>query len=1079
MNKNHYPLHTQSRFCLAASVLVACLLGGVGSSFASSPDVNANLSVQQQQRQVTVRVVDATGEPVVGASVLVKGTRTGGVTGLDGKAVVNAGQGQTVVVSYVGFVTREARVGAGQKLDVVLREDQQTTDEIVVTALGIKRERKALGYAMDDIKADELMKNKSNNVLNSLAGKIAGVNITQGGGAAGGGSEIVLRGGTSLERDNQPLFVVDGVIYDNSTTVPGNSAFDGTTSGASTNANRLMDINPEDIENMSVLKGPAAAALYGSRASAGAIIITTKKGQKGTVTINASSKLTATSAWKLPKVQTRYKRGYASDVLDADGNYLRTDYSDKAYSSWGETATGSEQTYDNIGDFFRTGLTTDNNVSISSGGENNNMFLSASYYNQGGIIRTTGYEKFTFRFNGEQKWKMLTFGISAAYTKSTTDKTLTSAALYGSSGNGTMSPTYTWSAFDDMRHYMNDDGTRYRLEGVADDLEPWDEKDNPYWVLYKNPLRDKNQRLTGNFSLKADITPWWWVSYRVGLDTYLTNNTKKVSRGGVVMSDWQNGMYSENDYRYSFLQHNIMSNFSHSIGDFNGNLLVGYTSEDTQGKSDYRKAWNLMVPDFYSFDNSESNDRDFSSKRTRHRLQGLYGEARIDWRSTAFFTYSARNDWSSTLPKENRSYFYQSFSGSVLFTEFIKKNPYLTFGKLRASWARVGKDASPYVTNTYLWPVGTFVGGKVGMGNSWQAGNANLKPEITESTELGLEMAFLKNRLRVDFAYYTNNSYNQIMTPRVSNATGYILRDVNGGDVYNKGWELTLSGQPVVTKDFQWESSLNLSHNNGTVKNLLQGIDVLYVTDVQVGGVKAASFNGGKFMGIAGSQWNRTDDGKVILDKNGMPDWDGKSTYCVGDREADVRGGWNNTFTYKNLSLSMLWDFSFGGDVFNGTKYGMLTAGTSEQSANRESITINGVQKQDDGTYRDASYTFERGKVYDFNGQPTSGDIIIAGYYQTYIGRESRNFITKTNYLRLRSLNLTWSLPQQWLAKTGAIKACALSVAANNLLLFTNYDGDPDVSYAGSGSVGSSSSGIDYFCVPSTRSFTFGVNLTF
>lgn len=554
------------------------------------------------------------------------------------------------------------------------------------------------------------------------------------------------------------------------------------------NANRLMDINPEDIENMSVLKGPATAALYGSRASAGAIIITTKKGQKGTVTINASSKLTATSAWKLPKVQTRYKRGYASDVLDADGNYLRTDYSDKAYSSWGETASGSEQTYD-------------------------------------------------------------------------------------------------------------------------------------------------------------------------------------------------------------------------SIGDFNGNLLVGYTSEDTQGKSDYRKAWNLMVPDFYSFDNSESNDRDFSSKRTRHRLQGLYGEARIDWRSTAFFTYSARNDWSSTLPKENRSYFCQSFSGSVLFTEFIKKNPYLTFGKLRASWARVGKDASPYVTNTYLWPVGTFVGGKVGMGNSWQAGNANLKPEITESTELGLEMAFLKNRLRVDFAYYTNNSYNQIMTPRVSNATGYILRDVNGGDVYNKGWELTLSGQPVVAKDFQWESSLNLSHNNGTVKNLLQGIDVLYVTDVQVGGVKAASFN--------------------------------------------------------------------------GTKYGMLTAGTSEQSANRESITINGVQKQDDGTYRDASYTFERGKVYDFNGQPTSGDIIIAGYYQTYIGRESRNFITKTNYLRLRSLNLTWSLPQQWLAKTGAIKACALSVAANNLLLFTNYDGDPDVSYAGSGSVGSSSSGIDYFCVPSTRSFTFGVNLTF
>ena len=1079
MNGKHYEPKVTHRYLFAAAMLASTLTGGIATPALATQEHATPPATQQSGKMITGTVTDSNGEPVIGASVFVKGTKNGTVTDVNGRYKLNVPANAVLEVSYIGYATRTINLAKASSYNIQLSEDAQTTDEVVVTAMGIKRERKALGYAVTDIKADELMKNKSNNILNSLAGKVAGVTITQGGGAAGGGSEIVLRGGTSLERDNQPLFVVDGVIYDNSTTVPGNSAFDGTTSGSSTNANRIMDINPEDIADLTVLKGPAAAALYGSRASSGAIIITTKRGQKGAVTINASSKLTTSSAWQLPKVQTKYKRGYCSDVYDDSGKYLRTDYLDKAYSSWGETATPGEQTYDNIGDFFQTGWATDNNVSVSTGGENSNMYLSTSYYDQSGIIPTTGYEKFTFRFNGEQKWKMLTFGINAAYSKSNTSKTLTSSALFGSAGSGTMSRVYNYSAFDDMRIYQNEDGSRYRLPGASDGLENWEEEDNPYWILHNNKLHDKTQRLTGNVSIKADIAKWWWVSYRLGLDTHLTNNDKRIAPDGVVKKDWQNGMYSENDYRYTFLQHNLMSNFSHSIGDFSGNLLVGYTSEDTRTVSDYRMAWNFIVPGFYSFDNSESTNRNFQNTKGHHRLQGLYGEARFDWRSTAFFTYSARNDWSSTLPKKNRSYFYQSFSGSLLFTEFIKKNDILSFGKIRASWARVGKDASAYATNTYLWPVGTFVGDKTGMGNYWQAGNEYLKPEITESTELGIELGFLKNRIHLDLAYYTNNSYNQIMSPRVSNYTGYILRDVNGGDVYNKGWEITLSGTPVVTRNFTWESSLNLSRNIGTVKHLLEGVDILYVTDVQVGNVKAASFNDGCFMGISGSQWTRTDDGKVVLDDNGMPTWDAKTTYCVGDREPNVKGGWNNTFTYKNLTLSMLWDFSFGGDVFNGTQYGMTIYGTSKLSANRESITINGVQKQADDTYKDVSFTYERGKTYQFNGKETSGDAIIRDYYQTYYPRESRNFITKTNYLRLRSLNLTWNLPKPWLAKTGFIKACALNVAANNLLLFTNYDGDPDVSFAGSGSIGSSSSGIDYYCVPSIRSFTFGVNLTF
>lgn len=1075
MKKNYY------WSCLLLAALTVSSAPAVDTLAGNKKDA---VQAVQQTKRITGTVVEANGDPVIGAAVQVKGTTVGTITDADGKFTLSARTGSTLVISYVGYTTQEVRVGNQNNYNIVLQEDAQALEEVVVTAMGLTKSRKSLGYSAQDVNAKELMKNKQTNVVNSLAGKIAGVTVTQGGGSAGGGSEIILRGGTSLERDNQPLFVVDGVIYDNSTTVPGNSAFDGTVSAASTNANRIMDINPEDIESMTVLKGPAAAALYGSRASAGAIIITTKKGKDGAVEVNFSAKYTTSHVWQLPEVQTTYKRGYSQDVYDSNKAYVRTDYDDRSYNSWGEKAGSNEKVYDNIGGFFQGGAAEDVNVSIASGNKNGNFFLSSSYYNQDGIIPTTGYNKATFRFNGEQKWNMLTFTANVAYSQANTDKTLTSAGLYNSSGSGTMTSVYRWSAFDDMTHYMNEDGSRYRMPGVSDDLEYWDERPNPYWILNKDKLRDETERLTGSISLKADIAKWWWVSYRAGIDSYQTNNSKHIAAGGVYKKDWQKGMLSENDYRYHYFSNNIMSNFSHSIGDFNGNLLVGFTTEDTKGTSNYRMAWNFQIPDFYSFSNSNDSDRNFSNTKSQHRLMGLYTEARLDYKNALFLTYSARNDWSSTLPKENRSYFYQSVGGSAVITELLPKSDIISFAKLRASWARVGKDASPYATNTSLWPVGTFVGDKTGIGNSWQAGNPYLKPEITESTELGLELNFFKNRLKFDFAYYTNNSFNQIMSPRLSNYIGYILRDVNAGDVYNKGMELTISGTPIQTKDFTWESSLNLSGNRGTVKNLMAGVDILYVTDVQIGNCKAASFNDGNFMAISGSQWSRTDDGQVILDKNGMPTWDGATTHEVGNREARVKGGFNNTLTYKNLTFNMLWDFSFGGDIFNGTQYAMTTAGMSKLSENRESITIAGVQeagKDANGnmTYTPASFTFQRGQTYDFNGQVTSGDKIIANYYSDYYARESRNFITKTNFFRLRSVSLAYTLPRKWLMATKVIKNAVINATANNLLLFTNYDGDPDVSFAGSGSIGSSSVGMDYCGVPSTQSFTFGVNLTF
>ena len=1041
---------------------------------------------QTQAGEVTGIVYDSNGEPLIGAVVSVKGTNRGAATDADGKFRLQAKPGQVLVVSYVGAKTQEVAVGAARSYTVTLKSTTQNLDEVVVTALGIKKDKKSLGYAVDDLDADELMKNKSANAINSLSGKIAGVNITQTSGAAGAGSQIILRGGTSLERDNQPLFVVDGVIYDNSTSVVGNSAFDGTLSTSSTNSNRVMDINPEDIENMSVLKGPAAAALYGSRASAGVVIITTKKGKEGRVEVNLSAKYITSWVKDLPKTQNRYRRGFMKDNYDEAGNYVSTTFDDFAYNSWGSRVDADTPIYDNIGDFFQNSGAWDTNLSISGGSKNGNFFLSGSFYDQDGIIPTTGYTKTTFRFNGEQKFKMFTFGANVAYSQARTDKTITSAALYGSSGSGTMSSLYTWSPTDDMTHYKNEDGTRYRMFGER--LDVVDEKDNPYWILNNNKMKDNTERFTGNFSVKADITDWWWISYRMGMDSYTTENTNQIGAGGVYKEAWQKGMLSENSLRYQYLSTNLMTNFNKQFGDFNLNLMLGTSTDDTKSVRNYRMAYNFQVPGFYSFDNALDTDRNFKNTKSRKRLVGVFGEFRADWKNTVFATVTGRNDWSSTLPVDNRSYFYPSVSGAFAFTQLLQdldvmNNDILTFGKIRASWARVGKDTNPYVTNTYLWPVGTFLGGVTGVGNSWQRGNPYLKPEITESTELGLELRFFKNRLKFDYAYYTNNSYNQILTPRLSNGSGYILYSVNAGDVYNKGMELSISGTPIQTKDWTWETGINLSGNRGTVGNLLDGCEILYVTDVQVGNAKAASFNDGNFMAISGSRWTRTADGKVVLDANGMPTSDGETKYEIGNREPKFQGGWNNTLTWKNFTFNMLWEFRVGGHVYNGTQYAMTVAGTSKLTENRDYLKVSGVVQtggtKDNPIYEDRTFEFESGKTYQYNGKTTSGETIINGYWQTYYARESANFMKEVNSLRLRTISLSYEMPKSLLAKSKFIQRAVFTATANNVLLFTNYDGDPEVAAAGSGVVGSSSVGIDYCGVPATASFAFGVNLTF
>lgn len=1041
--------------------------------------VMLSTSLWAQTKTVTGKVTNASdGGTMPNVTVSIKGKSVSTQTKTDGSFTINAEPGDILIFRAVGSQERQQLVGANVTINVALSGSEEALEEVVVTAMGIKKEKRALGYAVQDIKSDELMKNKTANVVNSLAGKIAGVNVTQSSGAAGAGAQIILRGGTSLERDNQPLFVVDGIIYDNSTPIGGNSGFDGMQATSTSNSNRVMDINPEDIENVSVLKGPAAAALYGSRAAAGAVVITTKRGSEGRVEIGFSSRFSANWANRLPEQQGKYKRGYYNSAGALDTYTTQ---------SWGEEFESGDKVYDNVGDFFRTAAVFDNTVNVTGGNKNGSFYLSGSRFDQQGIIPETGYGKTAFRFNGDQKFGKLSVGANVAYTLANTDKTLTSAGLYGSGGAGAISSVYGWSRSDDMKKYLNDDGTKYRIFEGLQELQ--DDVENPYWTINKNKLTDNTERITGSINANMNIFDWWNVSYRVGMDSYLTKNSTLIAENGAVKQLWQNGMMSENDLKFNYWSSNLMSNFNKKIGDFDLGAMVGYFAEETKVNTNRRMGYDFVVNNFYSFGNIDKANKLFDEVTSKKRLYGLYGELRASYKNFLFLNVTGRNDWTSTLPVANQSYFYPSVGGSFVFTELLKdKSPdWLSFGKLRASWARVGKDATPYATNTYLWTPRESLGGIIATGNSWTKGNPNLKPETTGSFEIGAELRFLNGRLGVDYAYYTNNSYNQILSPRLGQSVGYIFVSVNAGDIYNKGMELSLTGKPIKRENFEWDVTLNMSRNKGTVDNLISGVDILYVTDVQVGNAKAASFNGGSFMGISGSKYARTPDGKLILDANtGMPTSDNATTYNIGNREPKLIGGLNNSFTYKNFNLSFLLDYRIGGDIYNGTDYAMTLNGLSMRTLERDELTLSGVVNTGtaaDPVYEDKTFTFNANESYLVSGAQTSGKKIIQDYWGTHYVKESANFMKNTNWLRLRTVSVSYDFGNSLLKKSNVskvIKGLTATLTGTNLWLLTNYKGlDPEASAAGSGVTGSSSVGIDYNGVPSTAGVTFGVNLKF
>ncbi|MEO6868196.1 MAG: SusC/RagA family TonB-linked outer membrane protein [Ginsengibacter sp.] len=1027
-----------------------------------------------QQRTITGTVVSNDNTPMPAVSVIVKGRGEGTQTDVNGKFSISANDGEILVISAVGFSPQEFRIGKSSSVNIILQQGDSKLEEVVVTALGIKKEKRALGYAVSELSSTELMKNKNTNIVNSLAGKVPGVNITQFSGSAGAGASITIRGGnsTSEGRQNQPLFVVDGIIYDNSTTVTGNTGTDGLSRSNTTYSDRIMDINPEDIESLSVLKGASASALYGSRAADGVVIITTKQGKEGRVTVNVNSKVSNSWATKLPTTQTVFGPGtYSSNGV----------LNNISYDSWGPKIPGDSTIYDNIGSFFQHGTVYDNNVNVSGGTKNGTFYLSGSNFKQTGIVPSTDYDKTTFRFNAEQKYGRLTLNANVAYSIANINRTLTTAGLYGS-GVGSMQALYRWPVTYNLKNYINSDGTQHRI--YNDDIELKDDIDNPYWIINQDKLTSKTNRFTGGINGNFKIADWWDITGRMGYDKYSTNDYTYIAPGSAVIPLYQNGRLSKNLYDYTYISTTVMSNFHKSFGDFDTHLMLGTTAENTQIVGQNHWGYNFITAGTISFNNMATDSKFFTDGTTRKRLVGAYGEVGVSYKDIIYLTATGRNDWSSTIPVESQSYFYPSVSGSFIFTQLLAKNSILSFGKLRASWAQVGKDANPYATNTYVNPP-ISIGGFTGVGNQYYAGNPILKPEIQSSWEIGGEFRFLNNRIGLDYTYYHSQTKNQIAQPRLAQSGGFIFSSLNTGSVINKGMEISLTGKPLMKKDFSWDVMLNFSYNKGRLGAFLPGIAYFYPTDAQFGTVKAASIpNGGYFLGLTGQSYLREKDSKGVEIPGGRYQVDPTTGFyklnvsnpVVGNREPDFIGGFNNTLRYKKFTLSFLFDIRKGGDIFNGTEYYMIQNGLSKETLlnDRQSVTVTGVNSV---TGADFSQTYQADQSYTIGSTTYSGKNLIQKYWANYAAN-SYNFLTSVNWIKLRSLSLTYDL-MGVLKNQKVIKGISLTATGTNLATWTNYKGmDPEVSAAG-GTGGSGSTGIDYLGVPTVASFTFGINVTF
>jgi TonB-linked SusC/RagA family outer membrane protein len=1046
------PERLRERLALCVLVLAAVLAPVLSTALGAI----SSTPLYAQTRTVTGTVTDGESKkPLAGAKVVVKGSNIGTLTGKDGTFRLSVPEGGTIVVSYIGLRKQELSTAEKTSFEIALAVDSKLLDDVVVTAFGVEREKRAINYAVQDVKAGEIVESAQQNVINALQGRIAGVQITNSGGAPGAGSSIIIRGGNSVDSDNQPLFVIDGVPMDNNTTGEtnaGTSSLNGTLARSASNSNRAMDLNPEDIESMSVLKGPAGAALYGLRAANGVVIITTKRGFKERMEIVYSSNFSWDVVNKLPAFQDQYKQG-------TQGFFDST-----TRNSWGPRFASGEAIYDNVGTLFRTGFSQQHNLTMSGASDKLNFLFSASLLDQQGIVPNTRWGRISLRFNGGATLLPgLRLNTSINYTNSGGNRVMQGRGLFNFTGGGGSGgyffSTIYWPRNDNMRDWQNPDGSRRRLlQSITNDT------DNPYFTINKAPMTDVVDRVLANGTLSYDPIDWLNLTYRAGVDITSERNMS-IRPFGSSSPDAQLGAISQSkNNRVNFNSQVLLMLKPKLIEGVKTDLLLGSTIETEYFNALDYYGRNFINPDFISINNTVVTENRFVERITERRLLGVFGSLNIGVQDKLYLTLTARNDWSSTLPLESRSFFYWSATAGYVFSEDLQPllGDVLSFGRIRGSISRVGKDAAPYRVGTAL-TANTFVGG--GFRNDFWGGNPTLRPETTEGIEAGLDLRFFDNRLNFDLTFYRQRTYDQLIAPRISQASGFIFAYLNGGTVQNQGIEFLVSGTPLRSADFSWNIGVNFARNISTVVELPSVLSELVQNDAQIIDIaRGSAFPGQPLQAIAGQDYQRSPEGRVIIDSaSGQPLLNSSYLY-LGNRQPDAIIGLTNTFTYDNFTFSFLWDFRVGGKIVNGTEWEMVRAGVSTRTLDRYKQTVvPGVVRRSDGTFVE-------------NTRPIQ---LTENYLRLNYGAAASNFVEDGSWARLRTVTLSYRIPKS-VFEGSPINGLELTLTGRNLLLFTSYTGmDPEVSAAGSGVRGSGSNGFDYAGVPNTRGITAGVRLTF
>ncbi len=1041
-------------------------------------------------KTVSGKVVSASdNEPLIGATIQAIGSSQGTSTDIDGQFTVTVNDNVTQLrVSCVGYKTQVVAVAS--YVTVALEDANTTLDEVVVTAMGIKREAKALGVSATPIKGDVIAQARTNDIMSSLAGKVAGVQIGETSSDPGTSKSVIIRGVSSLSGSNQPLYVVDGVPLNNSATY----SSDGLNSGYDF-GNGASAVNPNDVESMTILKGAAATALYGSRAGAGVILITTKKGTKQNrgVGIEYNGGLQWETVMRLPQMQNGFGMGWYGDHTEIENG------------SWGPAFDGSEQLYgwvynysqnlksylpikNNVKDFFSTGFRYNNSISFNGATDKSTYFVSLSQINDNGIIPEDAdtYTKYTVSARGSHREGNFTFSTSLNYAFQR-NHFVTTGQKTGSMYNSIMQTPRDISIVEmkDLSNPFNTPGYYYTPYGVT----------NPYYIINNYQNEYEQERFYGNLQLDYNFLKYFTATYRFGLDTNTGHHNFGSPNMAALFMDTPNyedalkeltGEVSQSITRRREIDQNFMLTYDQQIlEDWHINAQLGFNGNERSYKYLGSTVTNLTIPMWYNLSNS-AEIPSTSQSEWKRRYLAVFGSAEFAWRNMLYLTLQGRNDWSSTLPVNNRSYFYPGVSLSFLFSELLKpeQRDIITFGKFRIAWGRTGNDAGVYMTNSVFAQAAAATSGfgngssfpftKVGV-NAYSMGNTlgsqDLSPEMTSEFEVGLNMAFLKNRISFDAAYYDRNTDKQIFSLNMDPATGYTAQNMNLGKIRNRGIEFLVSVTPVKVGDFQWDINWNYTKNWSKVIKLpeeLGGIATIYGLS---GGTSLYAIEGEPLGVFKAYVPQMTEDGKIICNDEGQP-LVNPEQQIVGSMNYKYLMGFGTTLSYKGVSLTANLDIRHGGMLYSRTKDITYFTGNAIQTAfnNRNPFIVpNSVQQIGE----------------DENGNPIYGENTtpldetgIYTYWEAGGSDLDRAFLVDKSYVKLRNVILSWQLPNKWFANC-FITGVNVSLFGNNLMLWTpksNTFIDPETSTFGNDLEGNYG---EFSANPSSRKFGFNVQVKF